>query len=138
MAGWTRFFTLEELDDDNRDSAAGLLGIRFTGAGENWLEVEMPVDERTTGSEGVLHLGALGVLAETVGSVAANLCVQSSRRCVGQAINVAHLLPVSVGPIRAKAVAVAILERSHVWSIEVTDASRVTVAVASLIVAVLG
>ncbi len=54
----------------NEKTACGLiasLGIRFTACGSDWLEAEMPIDERTVRPGGDLHGGANLALAETLG-----------------------------------------------------------------------
>jgi 1,4-dihydroxy-2-naphthoyl-CoA hydrolase len=132
---WKQSFTIEDLDKST-GSAAGQLGIRFTGFGENWLEGEIPLDERTAGADGALHPGAFAIVAETIGSVAANLCVEPPRRCVGQSIDVSNLQQVRLGPVRARAVAVSILDQNQVWSIEMKSSAGVPVAVARLTMAV--
>ncbi len=43
--------------------------------GEDYLRATMPVDDRTRQIMGVLHGGASAALAETIGSFAANMCV---------------------------------------------------------------
>jgi 1,4-dihydroxy-2-naphthoyl-CoA hydrolase len=135
---WTREITLDDLDLIGRDTAAQHCGVRFVGIGEDWLEATIPLDARTMGPDGILHPGALAVLAETIGSVGATLCIDVSKRiCVGQILHVNHPAPVTTGPIRAKASAVTVLEDNHVWNVEMTDPAGVTVCVAHLTMAVL-
>jgi 1,4-dihydroxy-2-naphthoyl-CoA hydrolase len=119
-------------------TAAQRCGVRFVHIGDDSLEATMPLDSRTMDSGGRFHPGALAVLAETTVSVAANLCVDPPDRiCVGQTFHVNHPVPITRGPIRAKATAVAILADRHVWDIEIKDPSDATVCVASLTIAVL-
>jgi 1,4-dihydroxy-2-naphthoyl-CoA hydrolase len=71
---------------------------------------------------GILHGGASVALAETVGSVAANMCVDRELHvCLGQEINANHLRPVSSGVVTATARPYHIGNRSHVWHIEIHD-----------------
>ncbi len=51
----------------------------------------MPVDHRTHQPLGMLHGGASVVLAETLGSLAANMAVGSDSYCVGLEVNANHL-----------------------------------------------
>lgn len=68
------------------------LDIVFTEIGPDHVSARMPVDWRTHQPAGILHGGASVVLAETVGSVAANLCIDMEHyACVGQEINANHL-----------------------------------------------
>jgi 1,4-dihydroxy-2-naphthoyl-CoA hydrolase len=137
MAIWFGTPTIE----DARASQSGLLaphiGIEFTEWGEDFLRGTMPVEPRTRQPMGYLHGGASLVLAETLGSVAANFVVDRSRfRCLGQEINANHLRPVAEGLVTGTARPFHIGARSQVWSIEIRDPadrlaciSRLTMAV---------
>src|SRR3990167_8343872 len=57
---------------------AGHLGITVTAITDETLTARMPVDHRTLQPHGRLHGGASVALAETVGSIAANLTLDST------------------------------------------------------------
>lgn len=98
----------------------------------------MPLDARTRDAGGTLHPGALAILAETIGSMGASLCIDTSTRtCVGQILHINHPSPVDKGPVHAKASAVFILEDRHLWDIEIKDPSGGVVCVARLAMAIL-
>jgi uncharacterized protein (TIGR00369 family) len=85
----------------------------------------------------VLHGGASVALAETVGSIASNLCVdQKTQMCLGQEINANHLRGVSSGLVTATARPFHIGGRSHVWHIEIRDELDRLVCVSRLTMAV--
>ncbi len=87
---------------------------------------------------GVLHGGASVALAETIGSLAANLCVDPSLyACMGQEINANHLRPVSSGLVTATARPYHIGKRSQVWSIEIRDEQEKLVCISRLTMAVI-
>src|SRR6185437_553240 len=68
-----------------RNTLAEHIDIRFTERGADFLRATMPVNPHTHQPSGVLHGGASVALAETVGSVAANLCVdRATQICLGQ------------------------------------------------------
>lgn len=138
MAVWFAPFTVEDL---NRSAVVGLaahLDIRFTGVGEDWLAASMPVDARTHQPYGLLHGGASLSLAETVGSVAASLCLDPARfRCVGQEINGNHVRGVTSGRVTGTARPWHVGGRSHVWHIEIRDEAEQLVCVSRLTVAVI-
>ena len=71
MPLWTRPVSLATLDAIGVNSASEFFGIRYTAFGKDWIEATIPLDERTRNANGTLHPGALGILAETIGSVAA-------------------------------------------------------------------
>lgn len=138
MAVWTGPFGLEDVDRVGQDSAGGQCGIQFTGFGENWVEATLPLDARTMGRNEALHPGALSILAETVGSIAASLCIDRARQtCVGQILGVSHLRKVTAGPVLARATPVAILNDRQVWNIDMTDAAGEPVGAARLTMAIL-
>jgi 1,4-dihydroxy-2-naphthoyl-CoA hydrolase len=97
----------------------------------------MPVEPHTRQPMGYLHGGASLALAETVGSVAANLVVDRARqRCLGQEINANHLRPVSDGLVTATARPFHIGSRSQVWSIEIRDPEERLACISRLTMAV--
>ena len=122
MSIWFRPYTLEDLQRLNAASMAEHLDIRFTEFGADYLRATMPVDERTLQPFGLLHGGASVSLAETLGSVAANCCVDGSRfYCVGQEINANHIRSARTGRVTGTARPVHLGGRSHVWDIRIED-----------------
>ena len=69
--------SLDALNALSRGTLIEHLGIVFTGAGEDWVRATMPVEPRTRQPYGLLHGGASVVLAETLGSSAGNLCLDT-------------------------------------------------------------
>jgi 1,4-dihydroxy-2-naphthoyl-CoA hydrolase len=68
--------------------------------GDDWVEATMPFDARTRGLDGSLRLGALAILAESVGSLAAAISVDRTRVVyLGQTIELIHLNAACAGPI---------------------------------------
>ncbi len=63
------------------------LGIEFTNITSEALTARMPVDHRTRQPMGLLHGGASVVLAESMGSVASYLCVDSEKTCLRRTRN---------------------------------------------------
>ena len=117
---------------------AETIGIHVTEIGPDFLRATMPVTPRTHQPMGVLHGGASVALAETVGSVAANLCVDGEKYvCLGQDINANHLRPISSGIVTATARPFHIGKRSHVWHIEIRDEEDRLVCVSRLTMAVI-
>lgn len=122
MSIWFRPYTLDELQRLNTGSLAGHLDIRFTEIGPDYLRGTMPVDERTRQPFGLLHGGASVSLAETLGSVAANCCVDGPKfYCVGQEINANHLRSARTGQVTGTARPVHLGSRSQVWDIRIED-----------------
>ena len=138
MSIWRASPTPEELTARGAASMPGLLGIRFTEVGPDYLRASMPVHERTHQPFGLLHGGASVTLAETVGSVASMLCVDPERYlCVGQEINANHLRGLSSGSVIATARPWHLGGRSHVWHIEIRDERERLVCVSRLTMAII-
>ncbi|NNF51779.1 MAG: hotdog fold thioesterase [Gammaproteobacteria bacterium] len=129
---------LEHLNDLARQTADGHLGIRLTEIGPDFLRGTVPVDERTRQPFGLLHGGVSVVLAESLGSVAANLCVDSATSmCVGLDINANHLRAVREGTVTGTARPFRIGRSTQVWGIELENDKQQLSCVARLTVAVL-
>jgi 1,4-dihydroxy-2-naphthoyl-CoA hydrolase len=137
MSIWRASITPEALTERGRRSLSGYLGIRITEIGPDFLRATMPVNEHTHQPFGVLHGGASVALAETVGSLAAMLCVEPQFTVLGQEINANHLRAVSAGTVTATARPYHIGARSHVWQIEIRDESERLVCVSRLTMAVI-
>ncbi|WP_024869639.1 hotdog fold thioesterase [Pseudoxanthomonas suwonensis] len=129
-----------QIDDLNRLSQGTLiehLGIVFTAAGPDWVQATMPVDARTRQPYGLLHGGASVVLAETLGSSAGNLCLDTSRQqAVGLEINANHLRAVREGVVTGTARAVHVGRSTQVWDIRIEDERGRLVCVSRLTLAV--
>ena len=137
MSIWRVSPTPEELTARGSRSMSGYLGIRFTEVGADFLRATMPVNERTHQPFGLLHGGASVTLAETVGSIASMLCIDTERyMCVGQEINANHLRGVAAGSVTASARPFHLGNRSHVWHIEIRDERESLVCVSRLTMAV--
>ena len=137
MSIWRTTATGEQLQEHGRNTLADTIGIRITEIGPDYLRATMPVHPATHQPMGLLHGGASVALAETVGSVAATLCVDSRAfACLGQEINANHLRPVASGLVTATARPFHIGSRSHVWHIEIHDADHKLVCVSRLTIAV--
>lgn len=136
MSIWRTQTTVEQLRAHSRNTLAETIGIRVTEIGPDFLRATMPVDPKTHQPMGVLHGGASVALAETIGSLAANLRVDRDLyACMGQEINANHLRPVSSGLVTATARPYHIGKRSQVWSIEIRDEQEKLVCVSRLTMA---
>jgi len=128
---------LETLNALSADTVIAHLGIVFTAAGDDWLQATMPVDARTHQPYGILHGGASVVLAETLGSSAGNLCVDTRQWiCVGLEINANHVRAKREGTVTGTARALHVGRSTQLWDIRIEDeqgrlvcTSRLTLAV---------
>jgi 1,4-dihydroxy-2-naphthoyl-CoA hydrolase len=127
----------ERLNASAAGTLAESLGIEILEVGEGMVRGRMPVDGRTRQPFGLLHGGASVALAETLGSIGANLCVAPGAGvAVGQEINANHLRAVTQGWVEGVARPLHLGRTSHVWEIRIEDQpgrlsciSRLTIAV---------
>ncbi|WP_145857999.1 hotdog fold thioesterase [Pedobacter suwonensis] len=134
---WFKNFTVDELNSRPKNHLGGLLDIRFTEIGEDFITGTMPVDERTHQPAGILHGGASVVLAETLGSIASYMCINPDKYvAVGLEVNANHLRPVKNGLVKGICKPLHIGAKTHVWEIKIYDErgkmnciSRLTVAI---------
>ncbi len=137
MSPWKQIPDLERLNASSRDTLMDVLGIRFDAFGEDWLSATMPVDARTHQPFGLLHGGASVALAETVGSTAALLTLDTGRElAVGLDINANHLRGVREGHVTGTARALHLGRSTQVWEIRITDADERLASIARLTMAV--
>lgn len=134
---WKHTPTLEELNALAPNTALETLGIEYTAIGDNWLQARMPVDRRTHQPIGLLHGGASVLLAETLGSTGANLCVDTEKSyCVGLDINANHIRGVSTGWVIGTAEALHLGRTTQVWAIRIESEEGKLVCIARLTMAV--
>ena len=138
MPIWFKPFTLSDVQPFMAKTLAAHLSIELTEIGPDYLVATMPVDDRTRQPYGVLHGGASAALAETLGSVGSNLCVDPTKKmCVGQEINANHVRSVKDGWVRAIARPVHLGSSSHIWEIRITDPRDKLVCISRLTMFVL-
>ena len=129
--------SVEQLNHRSAGTALAALGIVFTEVGEDFLRGTMPVDARTLQPYGLLHGGASVTLAETLGSMAANLCLEDNTReqAVGIEINANHLRAVTSGIVTGTARPVHVGRNTQVWDIRIEDSQGRAVCVSRLTLA---
>jgi 1,4-dihydroxy-2-naphthoyl-CoA hydrolase len=137
MAIWNHDVKVEDLNERGKGTLVEHVGIEFLELGHDYITARMPVDHRTVQPFGVLHGGASVVLAETLGSVAANICVEGNKKCFGIEINANHVYPASSGYVYGIVNPVHVGKTTHVWEIRITDEKGKLVCVSRITLAVL-
>ncbi|ORE87103.1 putative thioesterase [Oceanococcus atlanticus] len=134
---WHTTPNLDEMNARSKGTILELTDIRFSEVGDDYLCATMPVDERTFQPFRLLHGGASVVLAESVGSTAANLCLDpKTHYAVGLDINANHVRAATSGRVTATTRAVHIGRTTQVWAIDIVDDQGRTVCVSRLTMAV--
>jgi uncharacterized protein (TIGR00369 family) len=137
MSIWKRPISVELLNSVNRQSAVTHLGIEITDFGDDYIVGRVPVDHRTIQPYGLIHGGVSVVLAETLGSVAANWAAPVEQQWVGLDINANHLRGVRTGWVTGTCKSVYRGSTTQVWQIELCDDSGKLTCVARLTMAML-
>ncbi|WP_422723823.1 hotdog fold thioesterase [Isoptericola luteus] len=111
-------------DDEWRAAARGTLierlGIQLTHVAPERATGSMPV-EGNTQPAGLLHGGASVTLAETLGSIAAQLHAGTDRAAVGLEVNATHHRGVRSGSVHGVATALHLGRTTAAYEIVVTD-----------------
>ncbi|HEX6224704.1 MAG TPA: hotdog fold thioesterase [Chryseolinea sp.] len=129
--------TIEALNKMSRNTLAEHLGIEFLEIGDDFLVAKMPVNAKTQQPLGLLHGGASVALAETLGSVAATLCVEESRFCVGLEINANHVKAARDGFVTGTTKPIHIGRQTQIWETRILNDSSELVCISRITIAVL-
>lgn len=135
---WHQPPDLISLNNRSKNTMAEVLGIEFIEIGDDFMRATMPIDHRVKQPIGIMHGGASCVLAETVGSTAANCCVNiETHYCVGLDINTNHIRSVKSGIVTATTKPFHIGKSSQVWHIEIHNEQNQLISITRLTMAVL-
>ncbi len=135
---WKTKIDVQTATERGENTMSDFLGIEFIEVGEDYLTARMPVNQRTKQPLGIMHGGASCVLAETVGSTAAQFCVDVEKNyCVGLDINTNHIRAMREGYVIATAKPFHLGKSTQVWSIEIKNEKGQLVSINRLTMAVL-
>ncbi|APG59231.1 PaaI family thioesterase [Christiangramia salexigens] len=109
------------------------LEIEFTEIGEDFLIAKMPVNSRVHQPDGVLHGGASVALAESVGSMASYVFLDTDKFFVrGIEISANHVKSISEGFVYAKATFIHKGRTTQLFEIRITDEQEKLISVVKL------
>ena len=135
---WAREISLDTFNERGEGTMSAHLGIKFIEVGDDFLIATMPVDHRTKQPMGIMHGGASCVLAETVGSMAAQYCVDlETQYCVGLDINTNHIRSIDSDKVTGIATPFHLGRSTQVWSIEIKNSDLKLISISRLTMAVL-
>jgi len=136
MTLWKTQTTVEQLKERSMNTLIEHLGIEYLEIGDDYLKARMPVDNRTKQPFGLLHGGASVALAETLGSIAAGLCVdRETKGIVGLEINANHIRPVTGGWVTGVTKPIHVGNTTQIWEIRIYNEQDKLVCVSRLTVA---
>ena len=130
--------TPEQLQIGSKNTMVDHLGIEFLEVSHKLIKAKMPVDYRTVQPFGILHGGASVTLAETLGSIAAQMNIDQEKNvAVGLDINANHIRSVKSGFVYGVTTPLHIGRSIHVWEIKITDEDDKLVCVSRLTVSII-
>jgi len=137
MSIWFKNPNVDEVNKTGENTMVSYLGIKITEMSDDSLTGIMPVSDKVKQPFGIVHGGANCVLAETLGSLAANFTLDYSKQhAVGLSINTSHIKAVRNGTVTGVAKAVHLGKTTHVWEIktyndngDLTSTTQLTMAV---------
>lgn len=98
------------------------LSIKVTDIGDNYVVAKMPVTPAVHQPDGILHGGASVALAESVGSIATHLFVDTDKYFVrGLEISANHLKSIKEGFVTATAKPIHQGRTTQLWEIKISD-----------------
>lgn len=136
MSLWKHSTDLDHLNAWNAGSLVEHLGMRISEVGDDYVRGTMPVDARTKQPFGLLHGGASVALAESLGSLAGNLCIDASEMAVGLDINANHVRAATAGLVTGTARPLHIGRSTQVWEIRIEDERARLVCISRLTLAI--
>jgi 1,4-dihydroxy-2-naphthoyl-CoA hydrolase len=133
---WKQTTDLDRINGWNRNTLVEHLGMLVTEVGDDFVRGTMPVDARTKQPFGLLHGGASVALAESLGSLAGNLCIDTSEMAVGLDINANHVRAATSGVVTGTARVLHLGRTTQVWEIRIEDERARLVCISRLTLAV--
>lgn len=137
MTIWKQRLSTEEIERITENTLVRHLGIQVTEIGDDYLKATMPVDHRTHQPMGILHGGASVALAETIGSLGAQMCAEPGYFVVGLEINANHIRSMRSGLATGVATPIHVGRSTQVWNIRIADEQDKTVCISRLTMSVL-
>ena len=138
MSIWLTPIDLETVIKRGENSLSHHFGIEYIEVGDDYLVAKMKITPQLHQPMGIMHGGASCVLAETVGSAAANFCVDTNHfYCVGLEINTNHIRSIREGYVIGTAKPYHLGRSTQVWSIEIKNEEGKLISINRLTMAVL-
>lgn len=137
MSIWKQSTDLDRINAWNHNTLVEHLGMRVTEIGADFVRGTMSVDARTRQPFGLLHGGASVALAESLGSLAGNLCLDlATEMAIGLDINANHVRAATAGVVTGTARSLHLGRTTQVWEIRIEDERARLVCISRLTLAV--
>ena len=125
--------TLFILNSMNKNTLMETLSIEFIDVDENMVKAKMPVNAKVYQPYGILHGGATAALAETVGSCASALFIDTKSKIVkGIELSINHLKSKKEGTVFGIAKPIHKGRTTHLWEIRIEDEAQNLISLCKL------
>jgi uncharacterized protein (TIGR00369 family) len=109
------------------------LDIEFVDVGEDFLTARMPVTHKVHQPDGVLHGGASVALAESVGSAASHMFLDTDKFMIrGLEISANHVRSISDGFVYATARFIHKGRTTQLWEIKIMNGNNQLISICKL------
>lgn len=121
------------LNDLSKNTLMETLNIEFTEVGQDFVTAKMPVNSKVHQPYGILHGGATAALAETVGSSASVLFVDTKKYIIkGIELSINHLKSKREGTVFGTARIIHKGRTTHLWEIRIVDEENNLISICKL------
>ncbi|MBA3648221.1 MAG: hotdog fold thioesterase [Chitinophagales bacterium] len=135
---WNQPIDIKYLKEWHRNTMQEHIGIEFLEIGDDYIKAKMPVDHRTKQPMGLLHGGASVTLAESLGSMASVLCVDSETKLVvGLEINANHIRSINDGFVTGITRPIHLGRSTQVWEIKIYNENEQLICISRITNAIL-
>ncbi len=129
----TKEIVLEKANAACKNTLMETLQIEVVDYGDDFLVARMPVNSRVHQPDGVLHGGATAALAESVGSFASHIFIDTEMFFVrGTEITANHIKSIKEGFVYAKATFIHKGRTTQLLDIRITDEANNLISVCKL------
>ena len=121
---WKKNIDVQYINNSLKNTMAEFLSIEIKEIGDNTIKAIMPINNKPIQPFGILHGGASVVLAETIGSIASNLCLNDNYYSVGLDINANHIKSVKSKFVEGVTNPIHLGRSTHVWEIKIKQENK--------------
>ena len=124
---------LKVCNESSKNTLMQTLDIEYVDIGENFLVGKMPVTPKVHQPDGILHGGAMVALAESVGSMASYIFLDTQKFFIrGIEISANHIKSMKEGEVFANATLLHKGKTTQLWDIKLTDAEDNLISICKL------
>lgn len=135
---WFKDYSLDEINGWNKNTMVDHCDISIQEVGTDFLQGVMKVSDSIKQPYGIVHGGANCVLAETLGSISANMvCDPDKFHAVGLSITTNHIKAVRNGNIKGISKPIHVGGSTHIWEIRTYNDSDVLTSTTTLTMAII-